>query len=255
MVTSDLTDKQDRSFVAHVSDLFAVAREKNTARFTDFLDLHKLALARRVAAAEGYANHCFFGGFPDAERVMLGIFPLYETVSEDAFPLLPITAAFRAADDVGHRDLLGSLTALEIRREAVGDILVEQGRAVFFVTKAVAPVILSELRKAGRCGVRLSEGAKEPLPMPHCYEDLRLVVASTRLDCVIAAVTGASREKSAQTIRAKLVFLDGAVETELSRPICEGNVVSVRGFGKFLFAEVGGMTKKGRLQILCRKYS
>jgi len=249
-----MEEKQDRAFAAHVRDLFTIAQEKHITRFSAFLDLHQALLARRLAASAGYDNYVFFAGHPDGERVMLGVFAPFEEPADWAFPIEPLTVSFREEDALGHRDFLGSLTGLQIGREAVGDILVEQGRAVLFVSDKIAPLIQSELTKVGRCGVRVTRGYTEPLPVLHRYEDRVANVPSLRLDCLVASVTKLSREKSAQMIRAQLVSVNGAVKTETSWNLDEGDVLSICGYGKFLFAQVAHTTKKGRLQILCKKY-
>lgn len=246
-----LADKKEQAFAAHICDLLEIARKSYTARFSGFLDARQLVLARGCVSA---AEHLFFGGYPGAERVMLGAFAPYEQPDEAAFPIIPLTIGYRAQDAPGHRDLLGSLTGLAIGREAIGDILVGGEYAVCFVSSAVAPVILNELKKAGRCGVRVCEGMPEVLPALHRYADLPLIVTSLRLDCMVAAVAGLSREKAAQAIRSQLVAVNGAVLAQTSGMLCEGDVFSIRGYGKYLFKQVLSSTKKGRLHILCRKY-
>ena len=50
------------------------------------------------------------------------------------------------------------------------------------------------------------------------------------------------------------LMVTGAPEQEVSRMLCEGDVLSVRGYGKYLVAQVLSETKKGRLHLLCKKY-
>lgn len=237
-----------------MEDLFHIAQEKSVIRFSSFLDMHQLSLAKQVAAFERYENYVFFGGFDQAERVMLGVFPPYEPVDLQVFPICAITACYRKEDQIGHRDILGSLMALEIKRESIGDILVTQGRSVFFLAKQAAPIALSELQKIGRCGVRLQEGIAGELPALHQYREMNCIVSSLRLDCVAAALAGVSREKSAQLIRGQAVSVNGLIRSEVSCVLEENDVISIRGTGKFIFEKQLGTTKKGRLQIICKKY-
>ena len=65
---------------------------------------------------------------------------------------------------LSHRDILGSLMALGIKRETVGDILIEEGRAVVFVCGDVKEYILNQVEKIGRVGVDMTEGCSFPLP-------------------------------------------------------------------------------------------
>ncbi|MBC8584336.1 YlmH family RNA-binding protein [Youxingia wuxianensis] len=248
-------DKQEKIFAAHIGDLFEIANEKYTAKFSGFLDLREYHIAQQVACAGGYDNFLFWGGYAQAERMMLGVFPPYDPLAQEQFPISPVTLHFRKEDPVGHRDILGSLMGLEIKREAVGDILVEEGTAVFFLTNTASATVLSELKKVGRWGVKVSEGLPQILPAAYKYVDLYLNVSSLRLDCLTSAVTGQSREKSAQLIKGGLVSVGGAPVEQVSYMVEKGDILSIRGFGKYLFVQVEKVTKKGRLQILCKKYS
>lgn len=247
-------DKKDAVFSAYLLDQLSIAQEKYVTRFTGFLDMNETSVARRVLAAQGYDGFLFSAGYPDGERVMLGVFAPGDTPQESDFPIVPITFRFREEDLLGHRDFLGSILALGVKRETIGDILIGGGIAVLFTTATVAPVIMGELTKIGRHGVKTSVGLPDKLPAQHQYEDRQLNVSSLRLDCVIAAMLGLSREKAAQTIRSQLVSVNGALDAELSSMLREGDIVSVRGFGKFLFAQVLSVTKKDRLRVLCKRY-
>ena len=246
--------REDRAFTAHVEDLFQRAQQKYTTCFTNFLDLHQIQLAQWVANASGYQSYAFYAGHPEGERRMLGVFAPYEPVEEAQFPIAPLTITFRKEDQVGHRDLLGSLLGLQLKREAIGDILLSEGLAVCFVTQAAAPLVLGELKKVGRVGVKVMDGAPRQLPELHHFKDLPVNVSSLRLDCVVAAVCGISREKAVAAIRAGLAAVNGAPREEISSPLEEGDVLSIRGTGKFRVEKVLATTKKGRLQLLCKKY-
>lgn len=241
----------DRAFSAHIEDLLRAAGRGYRTRFTGFLDMRQAAVARRLAA-HTEAGVLFYGGYPDAERVMMGAFSPWETPDETAFPIVAVTARFHAADPVGHRDILGALLGLGLSREAVGDLLVETGRAVLFLTPPAADLALGELQKAGKWGIRLERGAKE-LPERR-FQALTVNVSSLRLDCVTAALTNLSREKAQQMVRGQQVCVDGAVVAESSAQVAPGNVLSLRSYGKFIFDKTLRTTKKDRLVLQCRKY-
>lgn len=247
-------DKKDAVFSAYLMDQLAIAQKKYIARFTGFLDMNETSVARRVLVGQRHDEYMFSAGYPDGERVMLGVFAPGDTPEESDFPIVPITFRFREEDMPGHRDFLGSILALGIKRETIGDILIGGGIAVLFTTTAVAPVIMSELTKIGRYGVKTSVGLPDELPAQHSYEDRQLSVSSLRLDCVIAAMLGLSREKATQTIRSQLVSVNGVAVAEISSAVRDGDIISVRGFGKFLFVQVLSVTKKDRLRILCKRY-
>lgn len=141
-----------------------------------------------------------------------------------------------------------------IERSALGDLLIEEGRCVFFCRSEISGFLLSQVTKIGGVGVELSQGFESPLPCAHHFEDWTSVIASARLDCAVAAVTSTSREKAAQLVRAGLVQLNHETVSSVSESVGEGDKLSVRGKGRFVLDQLGPFTKKGRLMIRGRKY-
>ena len=120
-----------------------------------------------MAASARFFSWQLYGGFQEAERKVAGFFPDYVEIDEQLpslFPLEPLTARFREQDKLSHRDFLGSLMGLRISREMIGDILVGNGFAVFFVLNQAVPPILNEMKKVvcrslhipGSTGIRSS---------------------------------------------------------------------------------------------------
>ena len=129
-----------------------------------------------------------------------------------------------------------------------------KGRAVVFVRDEVASFLVDQTAKIGKVGVRISAGAQTPYPVAHRFEPLSFVVASARLDCLVAALAGMSREKAVSCVSAGLVTLNHQEETSPSCRVEEGSKLSVRGKGKFIIDRLGPLTKKGRLCVSGRKY-
>ena len=227
--------------------------EKRPA-FLGFLELSERAEAEAYLRRTRAENWCFFGGWEDAERVMLGVFPDYLEADASLFPLLGLTVRFRKQDTLSHRDVLGSFMAQGVVRASVGDILVEAGRAVLFVKTELAPHFLSQIEKIGRVGVQVSEGFETPLPAAHKFQPVGGVVASERLDCLVALLAGTSREKAAQMIAGGLVSVNHSETLSASARVASGDVISIRRCGRFIVDALGPKTKKGRLSIQCRKY-
>lgn len=75
-----------------------------------------------------------------------------ELPPEDIFPVGAVTFSFRKSDTLTHRDILGALMSLEIKRELLGDILTAEGYAVVFVHENAIELV-SSVDKIGRVGV------------------------------------------------------------------------------------------------------
>lgn len=158
--------------------------------------------------------------------------------------------------ELSHRDYMGSILSLGISRNVVGDIaVISETQAVVFVAERIADYITESLTKIGRDGVKVTRGELSPsFILPRRYADMALTVSSPRLDGVVKAITGQSRESAAEMIRAGLVELSYSQTDNVSAEVKNGDVISVRGYGKYLIGGVFGETKSGRLKIECKKY-
>ena len=236
-----------------LEDDAALCDRRNRPVFTDFLTEAEQAAAESVMNRL-HANYCFWGGFEEADRRMLGVFPPYDEPVAEQFPIDGVTVSFRAADSVEHRSVLGTLMAQGIERACVGDILIESGRCVFFCRRTVTPALISDVAKMGGVGVKLSEGFEWPLPAAHRFMDLSTTVASARLDCVTSALAGVGRGRAEELIASGEVMINSVICKKVSQTVCEGDKLTVRGTGKFIIDDLGTVTRKGRLILSARKY-
>lgn len=155
------------------------------------------------------------------------------------------------ADALSHRDFLGSLMALGIRRELLGDIEIEDNVGYLFCLDAIAPYITENLTSVRHTTVRcVPSDPPETLASPPPVTEL--VVASERLDAAVAAVYRLSRSQAQELIEKEQVFLSGRLATSASADLREGDIVSVRHYGRFQYEGIERETKKGRLRIRVR---
>lgn len=248
---SHVTD--NRFFTAMLEDAAELSSRRNRPVFTDFLTEAEQVTAESLMKHRS-ANYMLWGGFDEAERRMLGVFPPYDEPCTELFPIDAITASFREADRVEHRSVLGTLMAQGIERACVGDILIEKGRSVFFCRDSVTRLLLSDIAKIGGVGVRLSQGYEEPLPQAHSFKEISVTVASARLDCVTAALVGVGRSRAEELINAGEVMINSVICKKVSQNLNEGDKLTVRGTGKFIIDDLRTVTRKGRLLLSARKY-
>lgn len=230
-----------------------IRRSSKRPCFLGFLDEVQTARCKKLLEHWG-TTFSLWGGYEGAERQMLGFFPEYLTPSSDLFPIAALTFLYRRQDQLSHRDFLGSFMSLGIERNVLGDILVGEGRCVTFLREEMAPYFCQNIEKIGKVGVKISTGTEIPLPMGHTFLDLSGVVASSRLDCVVAFLCRISREKASEMIYDKAVMLNYREIDSISHRVVEGDILSVRRRGKFIIDRLGPVTGKGRLSVKCRKY-
>lgn len=238
-------------------DLARQADQKGIVCFSDFLTIHELNILRKVTPGL-YGTHEVFGGYPNAERQMAAFLP-------DAFcyewnyPIacIQIQPAYpKFAQELSHRDVLGALMSLGLERDKLGDILAKQNTFYLFAKQEISSYILEELheirRTTVRCEIVPSQLAENLAPNMTGHTS---IIASNRLDNVIAAFSGKSRSHAATYIESGKITVNGA-ECLHNTYVCKpSDVISVRGIGKFIFDEVSGETKKGRLKISYRQYT
>ncbi len=237
--------------IARIEDTAAISEKTQKPKFLGFLSHEESALAKDVLKNRAI-RFDFFGGYKGAQRVILGAFP--EWVTEPEYPICAITFGFRKSDTLRHKDFLGSLMALGLKREAVGDILIEEGRAVAFVLEEICEFIISQITTIGRTGVTLTKGFSEPLPKEDVLEDFSVTIASQRLDCVVSALAGVSRSQAAAIIAEGRVSVNSAIVEKATKSVTDGEVISIRGKGKFIISSLLDKTRKNRIILKYKKY-
>ena len=262
--------KEDNFFLAQIEDKLAQCENKYIVTRTGFLDSHQQSLARQycrrhylpvVEAEEADqaerppVRSVFFGGYEDAERVILINLPEYADLAEEE-PLTVIRAEKREGGrELTHRDYLGSLTGLGIKREMIGDILVRDNGADIIALKEIAEFLLMNYGKAGRTTLSLSAVPIDKLIVPEKkLQYISDTVSSLRLDCIVASAFGLSRKKAAEAINRGIVFVDHVEVTKADAQVDEGSSIVLRGKGKARLAEIGGRSRKDRQYISIEKY-
>lgn len=175
---------------------------------------------------------------------------------EEDFGITALELKGSAFGEFSHRDCLGSLLALGLEREVIGDIAVlDTSRAVVLVKREIAPFICESLDKVRRERVKVAQiTLPEDFTVPRRFEKMNVICASDRFDCVVAAITNTSRAEAKELCFAGLCELCYVTETRCDARVAEGDVVSVRGYGKFIIDSFDGETRSHRQRVSVRKY-
>ena len=246
----------DRLFTARLEDMVSRCERSGFCVCSHFLDERQCAEAELWCRRNtGGLLYALWGGYESARRKMLVIYPDYcSDQYMESFPMKCLTFTFRKEDDLTHRDFLGSFMGLRLKREVIGDIIVDKGVAQAFVTDVAAGDILTSVSKIGRVGVKVSDDRPFELDTEQAFQEIGGTAASLRLDCIVALAANVSRENAAKLIRSEKVDVNHFTVTSVSQELHEGDILSVRGSGRFIFAGSSGTTRSGRLHILLRKF-
>lgn len=245
------TDK--KLLFAKCTDLFAQCEKHCEAKFSPFLDGGEIALLEDdFYMPYGYGT-MFFGGYDGAERRILGVFPEWEEPSEEAFPVSVIRFDVPKFRTLTHRDYLGTLMSLGLDRSKTGDILTDEEGAYAVIMSDIAEYAVRNVTKIANIGVKGYIAGDFTAPKPKLIEKT-CVCASLRLDAVVSAALNISRTSAEKAVSAGSVKVNHRETADRSKQISEGDLISVRGFGRFVLKETGGKTGKGRLHITVEKF-
>ena len=250
-------NKDDRYLEGLIEDKIERCRSRYSPECTTFLDAHQQSVARKLVSrtAAGDVTFCFYGGYDDADRVIFMALPDYIT-AEEAAPFALIRATHREGGrPLTHRDYLGSLTGLGIKRELTGDILVRDDGADIIVMEEIGEFIMTNYAKAGRTALSLTRAPLSELLIPEKKVTVvRDTLASLRLDNVVASAFGLSRTKAAEAVKRGIVFVDSIEAVKPDMQVEEGSKVVLRGSGKVYLKEIGGKSRKDRIYVTFEKY-
>lgn len=256
----------DKTLLAHALDLKNRCAENSMITSTAFLDerqQHSLTAISRQRKDE--VNTYFFGGYSGAQRRCTVFVPtfyetgdiaVYFTENEDDSPivLLHLTKD-RFSPKLSHRDYLGALMGLGIKKEYVGDILTDDNGADVFVLASVASFLCENLKQAGRASIKTERiSLASAVNIKESFEEINAFVSSLRLDNFTSAAFSLPRTKAVQKIEKGLVFINGEQCLKTDAKVSIGDKVVLRGSGKTVFAALNGESKKGRLHITIKKY-
>lgn len=242
-----------------VQDLLKLCECTGVSKFTSFLNLREAELALAEVNRQKWKYFCFFGGFETAERKMLGIFPDSETLSTEFEIIFPMVCLKIAPTTVGskaltHRDYLGAILALGIQRHCIGDIIEDDVGVRVFVQSTIAPLLLEELTQVGRTSVQVTESSFSKELKEKDFFIEKGSVSSLRLDAVLSTIMHINRADVATMITKGLVQVNHLQVTSQHYSVCEGDIFSVRGTGKFKLQKIGGKSRKDRTFIEYLRY-
>lgn len=256
MVTYNPLDPAEKVFASRVEDAIQKVRETSMPRLTDFLDPHQQGLAESILASQDDLNYLSYGGYSSAERVRLAIMPrhwLGESVDLE-IDCLEVRLEGDPPRELAHRDYLGAILNLGLKREKIGDIIIGEKGAKILAEKGIALLVMQELRQVNQAAVSVSRvGPGEIQVMPEKVKEIKGTVASLRLDAVASLGFGASRSKVARFIKADQVKLNWQRANDPSAQVKEGDVITLRRKGRIILEEVRGESRKGRTQVLIKK--
>ncbi|WP_227395594.1 YlmH family RNA-binding protein [Jeotgalibacillus aurantiacus] len=241
--------KEEKDFIDQVLDWKADTEMKYAPKLTDFLDPRQQFIVQSLAGQQGEVQVAFEGG-GDSERKRALFYPSYFEPQFEDFELSLLQVRYpEKFVTVEHSDVLGSLMGLGIKREKLGDIIFPEHGVQIVTTKEMSSFLSMNVTQIGKATVKTEAISWDEKGTPlEKWVEKQAFVSSMRLDTITASALSISRQKAQQLIQSGRVKVNFRVEERIAFECDQGDMVSVRKFGRFRIGEHLGTTKKDRIR-------
>ena len=251
-----------------IEDRFRRFQKAYSLVTTDFLDMTQGSVVAPFVKSHQRDGAYMYGGYEDAERKMAVFVPDYLGVenqdelfayfreNQEDCPIAILDVAIKQKGvTLKHSDYLGSLLSLGIKREKTGDIMVHETGAQIFVAAEIADYLAENYFKAGRVPLEAKVKPVSELVMTEAnVKEIRVSIASARLDNAISAAFDVSRKAAVEAIGRGIVFVDNVENKKPDYTLKGGEKLVLRGKGKAIFKGINGTSKKGKLYAEFNRY-
>ena len=226
-------------------------------------EIWKLNMVDKFLKSQKVTNYIYTGGFDNAERKILLIYPhkIEQFVDKlnlnDYISAIRINLAEELEGEYSHRNYLGAIMKLGIKRPKVGDILVDRNGADILITKDVEKFLMSNLAEL----TRFSKSSIQKIQLEDLRklqvikEEVNIIIPSMRLDNIVSELANLSRNKANELLLAQRVLVNHEIIQKSSKEIKQGDVITIRGKGRFTIKSIIGNTKKGRILLSVEKFA
>lgn len=251
---------ENELLLARIEDCIQSCQDNYLITSTNFLDIYQQSTVIEYLRKKNI-RYELYGGFDDCERKTAVFFPDYAdgvnylTENPELSPIVSLDIKKDNFSTLSHRDYLGAVMGLGIKREMIGDIIVGTDGCSMAAVRSVASYIEQNLTSVGRGSVKVTvSDVFSDRSSEASFESKRCYVSSMRLDAVVSAAFLMSRNTASERIKHGDVIVNGVVAVKSDARVAFGSKIVIHGSGKVIIEEDAGMTKKGRQAFIIRKY-
>ena len=253
--------EDEKLIISKLFDKIEALEKTNKIQITDFLTPVEGELLNKVLKHIEFSQYKIYGGVDSSERNIIILFPskIEEIIMQNKFDYNSICSCVRINDidsNIEHKDILGGLMKLGIKREKIGDIMVYENYVDIIVCKEITKFLLANLNQLKR----FKDADIQIVDIAECkgkkqkFEDINIIVSSLRLDNIVAELAKTSRSKASEILNQERVFINYENEIKNTKMVKKDDVVTIRGKGKFIIDEIVGNTRSGRFIVKVKKY-
>lgn len=254
-----MNNKEVGFLLNRIKDLASACHLREIPTNTFFLNLYEQTVFHSIVSLPP-VKYAVCGGYENAERKIVCFLPYYMDIDNfspaDYISCISIKPAnLKFAQALSHRDYLGALMNLGVERHVIGDICIGENAAYVIVLNTVADLLIREISFVKHTKVQAEKVSLSEISNVK-QGDIRIAnISSNRLDALISSVYNISRNDATKYIAAEKVFINSSAVSSHSKSLSEGDIVSVRGLGRFRFIGKESLTRKGRLKVEIEYFS
>ena len=264
IILSKYSNDEDRLLVSKILDKIKISKTRNQIVNTDFLDMYQKKISTDILKIAKEENYIFYKPWGETDRAMLIIYPekFSDLFLNNNFNYGTIVKAIKIElpnelkGKYTHRDYLSGIMKLGIKREKIGDILVFDNGADIVVCNEICEYLINSLNQLTRFKKsKIEEIDLKQLRIPEIKKEIiRITVPTLRLDSIVSELAHCSRTSANDIILSQRVFINYENETKNSKQVNIGDILVIRGKGKFIIKELEGKTKKDKLVVIVEHY-
>ncbi len=254
---SHLHGENERLLGDFILDKMEKVLDRKTTEQTNFLNPYQQKIVLGLIKQINGVNHILEGGYKKAERKRAVIFPdyLFPDHVDSTITYLKVSGNFNFRN-IEHRDFLGAIMALGIKKEMLGDILIHDDYCQIIIAKEILKFLKINFNRVNQVPVELTEINQDDLVIPTQHtKEIPTTVASMRLDAVASSGFGDSRSKISRDIKNGRVKLNYKVSEDPAKQVEIDDLISIKNRGRVLVAEKRGLSHKGRIKLLLKRYT
>lgn len=250
-----MKDSSSKLLLSRVNDVARRVIRDYIALSTSFYDPAQAVLVDQTLRGIDNIQYFQFGGHALAERVIFVIYPQYMEIPDHLFIDILRISWNSQFSQVKHREILGAFIGFGIKRDKIGDIIVDRDFAYVFISKELSSFVANGLKQIGKVAISVNVIPSDELVLPDPkVKAIRATIASPRLDSIISACFQMSRSKAVPYIIEGKVRVNWSLVDEPDYIVSPGDVLSIRGIGRGRVVEFQGITRKDRLFVKLEKY-
>ncbi|WP_311202043.1 YlmH family RNA-binding protein [Aquibacillus koreensis] len=247
--------KEEHPFIDQVLSWKDQVERNFQVKLSDFLDPREQKIFKTIIGNNPEFTWNLVGGGETAERKRAVLAPYYELLEENRFEITLLEGTYPTKFiSLSHRDVLGAILSLGIKRKKLGDLYVDNGVIQVIVASEIEPFIKMNLTHIKNAQITFEEKPFSSIMEKNDeWISSHTTVSSLRLDVVVKEMYNVSRQIAAASIQKGLVKVNFRVVDSPAFVLEEGDLLSLRGKGRAKLSDIHGLSKKEKWKITFEK--